>query len=341
MSQDEKPIRAVLIAGPTASGKSTLAVALARALGGAVVNTDASQVYRDLRVLSARPGDEDEAAAPHLLYGGVDAAEAYGVGRWLADADMVINRLRTGVEPASQQGATNGASACQSQKIPIFVGGTGLYFEALINGLASVPAIPEDIRAKWRVFGSPSELHAELARRDPIMASRLRPTDPQRLARALEVIDATGRSLADWQAEAGEGLIDPSATLRIVLSPDRAELERRIVRRLDGMIVEGAAEEARALAERDLDPALPAMKALGVGPLSAWLRGELSREAAIERTRLDTRRYAKRQSTWFRNRMTDWIHVAPEEALEAAMREIERRGICGSLAAPSPASGRG
>lgn len=327
MSKPVSPIRAVLIAGATASGKSALALALARTLGGVVVNADASQVYRDLRVLSARPSEAEEGRAPHALYGYVDAAEAYGVGRWLDDAAMVINRLSTGVEPAFQQIGASGQSSRGVGGVPIFVGGTGLYFEALTKGLATVPAIPDDVRAKWRAFGSAAALHEELSRRDPDMAARLRPSDPQRLARALEVIDATGRSLGAWQAQESEGLIHPDETLRIVLSPDRAELDRRIVRRLEGMIADGAAEEASALGARGLDPALPAMKALGVGPLSAWLRGELSREDALERTRLDTRRYAKRQSTWFRNRMADWSHVAPEEAQATAVGEIERRGI--------------
>ena len=167
----------------------------------------------------------------------------------------------------------------------------------------------------------------ELARRDPVMAGRLRRTDPQRLMRALEVIDATGRSLADWQAETSAPALEPASTLRLVLSPERAALDERIARRLDLMLEQGAAEEAERLVDRGLDPALPAMKALGVAPLSAWRRGEISRDVAVERTRLDTRRYAKRQSTWFRNRMADWIHVAPEEALDRALKEIEAREL--------------
>ncbi|MDR4306374.1 tRNA (adenosine(37)-N6)-dimethylallyltransferase MiaA [Chelatococcus sambhunathii] len=323
MTDTLQPIRAVLIAGPTASGKSALALALAERLSGVVVNTDASQVYRDLRILTARPSAEEEARAPHALYGHVDAGEAYGVGRWLADAAMVINRLSTGAEPTSQQSPMGAAD----RSLPIFVGGTGLYFDALTKGLAEIPAIPETIREKRRGFGPASALYAELARRDPAMAGRLRPTDPQRLMRALEVLDATGRSLADWQAETGTPPLDPDAALRIVLAPDRAALDVAIARRLEAMIADGAAEEARALVDRGLDPALPAMKALGVAPLSAWARGALSREEAVERTRLGTRRYAKRQSTWFRNRMADWIHVAPEEALDATLGEIETRGL--------------
>lgn len=327
MTDTLQPIRAVLIAGPTASGKSALALALAERLSGVVVNTDASQVYRDLRVLSARPSAEEEARAPHALYGHVDGSEAYGAGRWLADAAMVINRLSTGAEPASQQSPMD----ADDRNLPIFVGGTGLYFDALTKGLAEIPAIPESVRERWRGFGPASALHAELARRDPVMAGRLRPTDPQRLMRALEVLDATGRSLADWQAETAAPALDPDAALRIVLAPDRAALDVAIARRLEAMIAGGAAEEARALVARGLDPALPAMKALGVAPLSAWARGEMSREEAFERTRLNTRRYAKRQSTWFRNRMTNWIHVAPEAAFDAAMEEIDRRGFGATL----------
>ncbi len=331
------PIRAVLIAGPTASGKSALALALAERFGGVVVNTDASQVYRDLRVLSARPSADEEARAPHALYGHVDASEAYGVGRWLADAGEIINRLSTGVEPTSQHGGAAG----RTPAVPIFVGGTGLYFDALTRGLAEIPAIPDEVREKWRGFGPPAALHAELSRRDPAMAARLRPTDPQRLTRALEVLDATGRSLAAWQAEVTAPTIDAQTALLIALAPDRTALDARIARRLEAMIADGAAEEARALVARGLDPALPAMKALGVAALSAWARGETSREGAVERTRLDTRRYAKRQSTWFRNRMADWLHVAPEQALELAEREIAARGLERRAPCPGLEPGQG
>ena len=323
MTTDTRPIRAVLIAGPTASGKSRLALALARRVGGAVVNADASQVYRDLRVLTARPTNAEEREAPHVLYGHVDAAEPYAVGRWLED----VHRFGTGSDLASEQNGGDDAAKVALTSTPIFVGGTGFYFDALTNGLATVPAIPDEIRARWRALGSTAALHAELARRDPVMAARLRPSDPQRLTRALEVIDATGRSLADWQADATRGLVDPADALRIVIAPDRAALDGAIVRRLHAMLEEGGAEEAQRLVARGLDPALPALKALGVAPLAAWRRGALGRDEAIERTRLDTRRYAKRQSTWFRNRMADWLHLAPEVALETAVAEISRRGL--------------
>lgn len=321
------PIRYVLIAGPTASGKSALALSLAQDLGGPVVNTDASQVYADLRVLSARPDAAEEAAAPHALYGRIDAAEPYGAGRWLDDVGMVINRLSAGTYPGHQPAVHRPSTDLSTGRTAVFVGGTGLYFTALAEGLAAVPAVPDEIRARWRSFGDAPALHAELMRRDPVMAARLRPSDPQRLMRALEVMDATGRSLAEWQADGATGLIDPAEALKIVLAPDRAALDLRIVARLHAMAANGAIEEAARLAARGLDPALPAMKALGVGAFAAHARGEVSLDEAIERTRLDTRRYAKRQSTWFRNRMANWLHVAPDEALDAARGEIDRRGI--------------
>jgi tRNA dimethylallyltransferase len=315
----DKPVEAVLIAGPTASGKSALAVALARSLGGIVVNADASQVYADLAVLSARPSAEEEAAAPHRLYGHVNGAEAYGVGRWLADAAMVINCLKQAAEAGSQERSARGS-------MPIFVGGTGLYFEALTTGLATVPEVPAEVRARWRST-PPGELHAALERLDPVMAARLRPSDPQRLTRALEVIDGTGRSLAEWQCQTSPGPVLLERALRIVLSSDRAVLDGRIVTRLERMMEQGGVEEAARLASRGLPPSLPVMKAIGVAPFAAFARGEIGHAEALERARLDTRRYAKRQSTWFRNRMAGWLHMAPEAALDVAMKEIEQRGL--------------
>lgn len=314
---------AILIAGPTASGKSALALELARRLGGVVVNADASQVYRDLRVLTARPSQAEEGAAPHALYGHVDAAEAYGAGRWLADVAALIPRSSTGTDKGYPQASNPPAATDPARRVPIIVGGTGLYFDALTKGLAAVPEIPSAVRERWRSFGPPPALHAELARRDPEMAARLRPTDPQRLMRALEVIDATGRSLADWQGDVAEGPLAPERCLRLVLSPDRGALDERIARRLEAMVAGGAVEEAAALVARGLDPMLPAMKALGVRPLAAFASGTMSRADALERTRLDTRRYAKRQMTWFRNRMADWIHVAPEDALSTATMRLD------------------
>ncbi|GLK69296.1 tRNA dimethylallyltransferase [Hansschlegelia plantiphila] len=322
----EQPIRVVLIAGPTASGKSALALALARELGGAVVNADASQVYADLRVLTARPTEADEAKAPHRLYGHVDGGDAYAVGRWVSDVFMVAKELTGDVQLSDRLRISEPPRAEGRPAIPVLVGGTGLYFEALTAGLASVPEIPAEIRTRWRGT-PPGDLYDELVRRDPAMAARLRPSDPQRLTRALEVFEATGRSLAAWQAETTPGPVAAADALRIVLAPDRAALDGAIARRLEAMIDAGARDEAERLFARGLDPATPVLKALGAAPFAAWARGEITREGALARTQLDTRRYAKRQSTWFRNRMADWIHVAPEKALEAAMAEIRRRGV--------------
>lgn len=301
------PITAVLIAGPTASGKSALALALAERFDGVVVNADATQVYADLRALSARPSDADLARAPHALYGHVDGATAYSVNRWLEDVDHAL----------------------RDRRLPIVVGGTGLYFDALTKGLSAVPEIAPEIRARWRGAGPEVDLHAALAKRDPVMAAQLRPSDPQRLMRALEVIESTGRSLSLWQQETGAPRIAAETALRIVLSPDRSALDLRIARRLEVMLEEGAAEEAKRLVARGLPAGMPIMKAVGVVAFAAWTRGEIVREEAVERTRLDTRRYAKRQSTWFRNRMADWLHVAPEHAEQAALNALAIRGVEG------------
>lgn len=296
MSAAARP-RTVLIAGPTASGKSALALDFAERLGGAVVNADSMQVYRDLRVLTARPSPADAAQVPHHLYGHVDAADAYSVGRYLADAARVI--------------------ADHPEQPLIFVGGTGLYFEALTRGLSTTSRISEEVRARWRdrsLSATPAELHAELARRDPEMAARLLPSDPQRLLRALEVIDATGVSLAQWQRLSGSPPVDPAAAIRIVLAVDRDVLRARIAGRFRQMVEEGALDEVRRLLARGLDPALPAMKAIGVPQLASFLAGESTLEAAIARAVTLSGQYAKRQETWFRNRFSDWAHLPAEAA---------------------------
>ncbi|MEM7566333.1 MAG: tRNA (adenosine(37)-N6)-dimethylallyltransferase MiaA [Pseudomonadota bacterium] len=283
----------VLIAGPTASGKSALALRLADALDGVVVNADAMQVYAGLRVLTARPSAEDEARAPHRLYGTVDPARAYSVADWLADIAPVL----------------------QAPGIKVVVGGTGLYFSALTEGLSEMPPVPDEIRAHWRaraVEEGPEALHAVLAARDPQMAARLRPSDPQRLSRALEVLDATGRSLRDWQARRSRPLVVRQAR-RFVLAPDRAWLHRRIEARLDDMVGEGAIDEALALTARGLPADRPALKALGVSALTAAARGEMALSDAVSLTARDTRRFAKRQETWFRNQFADWPRAAPDD----------------------------
>ena len=287
----------MLIAGPTAGGKSAAALALAEAAARSgrsawIVNADSMQVYDALRILTARPGRAEERLALHRLYGHVPAETRYSVGAWLADAAVVL------------------AEAEAAGALPIVVGGTGLYFKALSEGLAAVPAIPADVRARWSErlkAGGPAPLHALLMERDPVAAAAIRPSDPQRVLRALEVLDATGRPLSYWHASKSlPPLVSASETLRIVIAPDRQTLHLRIAERLDRMIAEGAVEEVKALLARGLAPDLPAMKALGVKELTAFLRGEVTLEAALEAAAAETRRYAKRQMTWFRGQMRDW-----------------------------------
>jgi tRNA dimethylallyltransferase len=300
---------AVLIAGPTASGKSALALAVAERIGGIVVNTDSMQVYRDLKVITARPGAAEEARVPHLLYGHVDAAENYSVGRFLEDAAVAL-------ETARAQG-----------RVPVFTGGSGLYFKALTRGLAAIPPVPADVRAAVRAkldAAGPQALHAELSRRDPATAARLRPADRTRIARALEVVEATGRSIAEWHHEGMPPLLDAARVAKIFLAPDRAALFRRIDARFDAMVSAGALEEARALAARRLDPLLPAMKAHGVPWLIRHLAGDISLDAAAAEAKKDTRHYAKRQFTWFRHQLADWLRVDPAAALDALMRDVSR-----------------
>jgi tRNA dimethylallyltransferase len=299
---------AVLLAGPTASGKSALALALAERLAGTVVNADAMQVYRELSIVTARPTPAEMERVPHRLYGHVAASDPYSVARWLADAGPVLADL-----------AAAGRRA-------IIVGGTGLYFEALTRGLSLVPEIPDAVRERVRARSAclgPAGLHEMLARRDPEMAARLRPTDPQRILRALEVVEATGRSLAEWQAEAaGPPLLGAEAiAARIVLAPDRGWLHARIAGRFEAMLAAGAGAEAARFAALGLDPALPAARAIGIAPLAALARGEGSVDAARHRVVVDTRRYAKRQETWFRNRMAEWARIDPAAAPAAIAAE--------------------
>ncbi len=308
--QDKKQGQmAVLIAGPTASGKSALAMAAAERIGGIVINTDSMQVYRDLKVITARPCAADIARVPHMLYGHVDAAENYSVGRFLGDAAMAL-------EAARMEGRT-----------PVFTGGTGLYFKALIAGLAAIPPVSRDIRAAVRSkleASGPAVLHAELARRDPAAAARLCPNDRIRIARALEVIEATGRSIADWQHRGTPPLLDVTRVTKIFLAPDRATLYQRIDARFDDMLSAGALDEVRALAARRLDPLLPAMKAHGVPWLIRHIAGDLPLAVAAAEAKKDTRHYAKRQFTWFRHQLADWPRFDPAVAYDALMRDIGR-----------------
>ena len=303
------PKRAVLIAGATASGKSALALELAEGLGGMIINADAMQVYRELRIVTARPTPAEEARAPHLLYGHVDAAENYSVGRWCVDASGAL------------------AAVERAGRLPIFVGGTGLYFKALTRGLAAVPPIPSQIRSAVRERlkrEGIAALYAELSARDGATARRVMAADRARVTRALEVVLATGRSLTDWHTQGMKPALDPQLAVKVFLDLDRAELYRRIDRRFDAMLASGVLEEVRALAERGLDTALPAMKAHGVPWLIRHLKGEIDLAAAVDAAKRDTRRYTKRQATWFRHQLPDWTWIAPEMALGEIRRALSR-----------------
>jgi tRNA dimethylallyltransferase len=300
---------AILIAGPTASGKSALALALAARLDGTVVNADSMQVYRDLRFITARPTPAEEARVPHLLYGHVDAAENYSVGRWCVEAGAAL------------------AEAKRAGRMPIIVGGTGLYFKTLTRGLAAIPPIPADIRSAVRARLAAegiAPLYAELVRRDPATAHRLMPGDRARITRALEVILATGRPLADWHRDGMKPALDPAGAVKIFLDAERAELYRRIDARFDTMLAAGALDEVAALAARGLDPSLPAMKAHGVPWLMHHLAGEITLAEAAEGGKRDTRRYTKRQATWFRHQLPDWTWVASAGAEHAVLDTLTR-----------------
>lgn len=291
--------RAILIAGPTASGKSALAMRLAAALDGVIVNADSMQVYRDLRIITARPSVEEERDFPHRLFGHVDAAENYSVARWLADAGREIVAIEA------------------EGRLPILVGGTGLYFRALTEGLSDIPPVPNDVRAELRAWAegrAPQEIHARLAEVDPETAVRLRPTDPQRNLRALEVYTATRKPLSVFHASRRGAVLDIASCVAVFLEPDREVLRQRIDARFDAMMAMGATEEVEALMLRGLDPALPAMRAHGVPGLIRAFRNEISMEEAIAIGKADTRRYAKRQHTWFRHQAPEFEWVGVEEA---------------------------
>jgi len=284
--------RAVLIAGPTASGKSALALVRARELGAAIVNGDALQVYSVLRVVTARPGEAEMAEVPHRLYGAVAPQVRFSTGDWARAAARVI--AEAGDQPL------------------IFVGGTGLYFEALTQGIAEVPEVSAEALAwaEGEVRGLGREERGRLIlARDPQIAAQLRAPDPQRVIRALAVLESTGRSLASFQQTSTRGLLDGYEIETIVLNPDRDVLRQRIHDRFAAMLEQGAPEEVAALRDLALDPSLPAMKAIGVREIGEWQAGAISREEMIERAVTATRQYAKRQRTWFRGRMSDWTWV--------------------------------
>lgn len=291
--------RGVLIAGPTASGKSALAMRIAERHRGVVINADSMAVYRDLAVLTGRPDAADLARVPHRLYGYRDAAHPHSVGLWLQEAEAELRR------------------AWAAGRLPVVVGGTGLFFKALTQGLSDIPAVPEGLRARLRAEAegrTPEELHARLHHIDPVTAAGLRPSDPQRVLRAIEVFEATGQPLAVFQARRSAPVLPVARAAALVLTPDRTALRGGIDARFDRMMEAGALDEVRRLAERRLDPALPAMRALGVPPLLAHLAGLLPLEAAVARSKAETRAYAKRQETFARHQLPGFVPVAPEGA---------------------------
>ena len=288
---------AVLIAGPTASGKSAAALALAEALNGVIINADSMQVYAEAPILTAQPSAADKARVPHQLYGHVSARDSYSVGRYAADAAAALNKARG------------------DGKLPIFVGGTGLYFMALIQGLAHVPPIAPEIRENSRALLAEigvQALHARLAAVDARTAAQLRPTDPQRVLRAFEVWDATGRSLADWQQSPAQPILKNLTIAKFVVELPRAQLRARIATRFEAMVEAGGLAEALAL--KALDPALPAARLLGLRPLIGLGEGRLSKPEALALAITATRQFAKRQMTWFRQRMDDYVLFNPLES---------------------------
>src|SRR5262245_28342512 len=297
---------AVLIAGPTASGKSAAALALAERFGGAIINADSMQVYAELRVLTARPSAEDERRVPHLLYGHVCAAERYSAGRYQDNAARALEQVRA------------------MGKLPIFVGGTGLYFSVLTEGLSPIPSVPAEIRARVRrrfdELGRDA-FFADFARRDEATAAKLRASDTQRLLRAADVLEATGRPLSAWQNTPGRPLLGELRSGRIVLSPPRELLNERIDARVKALAGRGGLEEVRTLA--GLDPSLPAAKALGVEQFARYLAGQVDLSTAVAEVQTLTCQYAKRQQTWFRTRMKDWTWLA-DASLSNLITRIEQ-----------------
>ena len=291
--------KTILIAGPTASGKSALAVRLAVRFGGRVINADSMQVYRDLRTLTARPGAAEMGGVPHALYGTVDGAQNHSVSLWLAD---VASELRT----------THAAG-----EVPILVGGTGLYFKALTQGLSSIPKVPEAVRARMRAWAeglAPEVLYSELARRDPETARRLRPSDPQRLLRALEVNEATGQSLSGFQARQQPPVLEAGSWKAVALTVDRNTLRKRIDQRLETMVAEGALDEVAALQKRALNPALPVMRAIGVPQFLRHLSGVVPLAEALDAAKAASSQYIKRQETFLRHQLRYFQPIAPGEA---------------------------
>ncbi len=291
--------RAILVNGPTASGKSALAVRLAAELGGLVVNADSMQVYRDLSIITARPSPAEMNIVPHALFGTVDGATNYSVTQWLGDVARKLD------------------AAAAAGLLPIFAGGTGLYFKALTQGLSAIPPVPPSVRRTIRAEAeglSAPQLHSRLAAVDPLAAARLRATDPQRILRALEVHAATGQSLVAFQATRSTPLLPVDSCAAVFLSPERNALRVKIDERFEGMMKAGALDEVAALAGRRLDPALPVMRAHGVPPLLRHLGGALTREEAVAIGKADTRRYVKRQETFARHQLPGFVFLDPQVA---------------------------
>lgn len=297
---------AILIHGPTASGKTKLAIKLAQTLNGEIVNADSMQVYSDLDVITARPSNEEMSAATHHLFGHVDAAERYSTGKWLEAARRKL------------------ASIERKEKVAIVTGGTGLYLMSLIEGLSEVPPVPEDVRAEVRAIlqaEGAQGLYQRLSEVDAGSAERIGEGDRQRLSRALEVWLATGQTLSSFQGKKTRPALNDGEWIGIALTPPRNRLYARIDRRFEGMLMQGAMIEAEKLAARNLDPELPVMKAHGMPWLHAFLRGEISAEAAAENAKRDTRRYAKRQFTWIARQFPFWARI-PSVELDVRMRVI-------------------
>ncbi|MCP5082796.1 MAG: tRNA (adenosine(37)-N6)-dimethylallyltransferase MiaA [Alphaproteobacteria bacterium] len=302
MALSSAPKRALLIAGPTASGKSAVAADLAARCGGVIINADAMQVYGQLRILSARPSAEEEARMPHRLYGHVHASERYSVGRWLEDVAPVLEAV------------------WEAGQLPVVVGGTGLYFKALVEGLAPVPDIPHEVRARvadWYKAEGEEGLKRRLSPSDSDLV------DQHRLIRALEVCEATGRSLQDWQQDRSAPLVAGAGVTRAFLMPDRQTAYARCEERFDMMLAAGAVAEVEALRALNLDRELPAMKAIGVSEISGYLAGEMGLEEAAVLAKTQTRRYVKRQMTWYRSQMPGWPALAPGDAAERLLTELQ------------------
>ncbi len=290
---EEKP-DAVLIAGPTASGKSAFALEQAEKWNGTIINADSMQVYPVLRILTARPDDIDLARVPHMLYGHASLLKAYSVARWLEDVRYALDIIAL------------------DNRIPIFVGGTGLYFQALVEGLTIIPDIEPAVRSGLRQrleLDGISPLYAELNRCDPLVAEKLKPNDRQRILRALEVIQSTGQSIAAFQSLPNAmPVLEASSLQKFVLAPERSALHQRVERRLETMLDSGAIEEVKQLCEIDIPADHPVLKAIGVSQIREYLSGNLSRSDVVDKLIIATRRYAKRQSTWFRNQLDrTWV----------------------------------